>query len=106
MKSNIDKYIILNLDESDEISLNDLGSFTIGYQDENCFCELAVHETLREDKAIASKVNEISYLFTDFLKKRMSYEKGCIYMKQHQTIKDDYQRQTDRYKTLRTSSTI
>lgn len=80
---NIYQFVTSNPDdESDTIDLNQPDSFTIGYLDKNYFREIAVHElahsffdeALRENKVLASKVDEISYLFTDSLKQNMKLQ--------------------------------
>lgn len=65
--------------ESDTINLNDLNSFSIGYNDEKYFQEIGLHElihtffheALNENKENVALINEIDYLFTDTLKNDM-----------------------------------
>lgn len=65
--------------ESDSINLNDLNSFVIGYNDEEYFQEIGLHElihtfyqeALKESKENIRLIDELEYLFTDSLKNNM-----------------------------------
>jgi hypothetical protein len=68
-----------HLKESDSINLNDLNSFVIGYNDEEYFQEIGLHElihtfyqeALKESKENIRLIDELEYMFTDSLKKNM-----------------------------------
>lgn len=68
-----------HLKESDSIDLNNLNSFTIGYNDQKYFQEIGLHElihtffheALKENKMNIALINELDYLFTESLKKDM-----------------------------------
>jgi len=68
-----------HLVESDSINLNNLNSFTVGYNDEKYFQEVGLHElihtffheALKENKENIALINELDYLFTDSLKNDM-----------------------------------
>jgi hypothetical protein len=78
---NIYQFVASNpADESDQIDLNDLESFTIGYTDQDYFREIAIHElghsffheVLREDPDIIQNLDALEYLFTDSLETAMN----------------------------------